>query len=44
LIGLQEGTTGTATGTGGGMMAKAKEMLVDHPVEAVKVGGGGLVL
>jgi hypothetical protein len=34
------GTTGTAgAGTGGGMMAKAKEMLVDRPVEAVKVRG-----
>jgi hypothetical protein len=37
------GTTTAGTATGGGMMAKAKEMLVDRPVEAVKVrvGGGG---
>jgi hypothetical protein len=30
-------TAGATAGTGGGMMAKAKEMLVDRPVEAVKV-------
>ena len=35
--GMSTGTTGA--GAGGGMLSKAKEMLVDRPVEAVKVGG-----
>jgi hypothetical protein len=32
---------GTAAGAGGGILAQAKEMLVDRPVEAVKVREGG---
>ena len=34
--GITTGTT-VGAGAGGGMLAKAKEMLVDRPVEAVKV-------
>ena len=37
----REGMTGaTGAGTGGGMLSKAKEVLVDRPVEAVKVRMG----
>ena len=34
--------TASGAGTGGGMLSKAKEVLVDHPVEAVKVRGVGI--